>query len=112
MLTAFAESTHASRPASATSERWSRAAVSLAQELRLLRSFEASSQAAASSPQHQAALKDIAVRLTQLARTQDGLRFEQSIAAPAGQLTDQRRLVVFAAWQLIQALEQSSVASR
>jgi hypothetical protein len=109
MLTAFAESTHASRPASATSERWSRAAVSLAQELRLLRSFEV---AAASSQPDQTALTNIAVRLTQLARTQDGLRFEQSTSAPAGQLTDQRRLVVFAAWQLMQALEQSSAVPR
>jgi len=83
--------------------------VYLAQELRRLRSFEA---AAASSQPDQAALKKIAVRLTQLARTQDGLRFEQSIAAPAGQLTDQRRLVVFAAWQLMQALEQSSAVLR
>jgi hypothetical protein len=55
-------------------------------------------------------LKSIAVRLTQLARTLDGLRLEQTAAAPAEQLLSERRLVVFAAWQLLQTLEHAAAA--
>jgi hypothetical protein len=97
MLENFACTTQSSMPVGPDTQRWSRATAHLAQELALLRSL--------STPD---ALKNAATRLTQLARIQDGLRFEHSAAAPADQLLTERRLVVFAAWQLQQACEYAA----
>jgi hypothetical protein len=109
MLTTLAASTRASRPRGPHAEQWSRAAVLLEAELGHLRSFDPGAQAAAgSAPPDHAALKNVATRLTQLARTQDGLRLEESAAASPDQLADERRLVVFAAWQLQQAIEYAT----
>ena len=114
MLTRFAASVRSSRPAGQAGKRWSRVAAHLEQELRQLRALAVPSRAPAGGESAKpgdaasadTALRGSAARLTQLARTQDGLRFEQSAGAPAEQLLDERRLVVFAAWQLSQALDQ------
>jgi hypothetical protein len=97
MLATFAASLRAATPQGPHAGRWTRAATHLDHELHHLRSL--------ADP---TALKSAATRLTQLARTHDGLRLEQSAATPPNDLADQRRLVVFAAWQLQQACEHAA----
>ena len=110
-LTVFASSARAAQPAAAPVMRWTRAVSQLQEELDRLRSFAPGAVNASPGHSEQVQLQRTAHRLTMLARTQDGLRFEQSAGKPAEQLLGERRSVVFAAWQLLQVLEQAGSGS-
>jgi hypothetical protein len=103
MLDTFAISLRASTPQGPHAQRWTRATTHLDHELHRLRSL------ATQPAPNQEHLKQATTHLTQLARTQDGLRLDHSTATPPTDLADQRRLVVFAAWQLLQALDHVAI---
>ncbi|HEY0786555.1 MAG TPA: hypothetical protein VGD62_11835 [Acidobacteriaceae bacterium] len=97
--------------------QWTRTAAQLQQELKRLSALGlwlsvAPASDADSAPRVTAhvLLKSTAVRLTQLARSHDGLSVRHASAAAAEQIGIHRRSVVFAAWQFLESLEKSTGA--